>query len=77
MGQGFRQFGRGSEIDIEGPLRVIAFALIAVFAVFGLRQACLNSSVDRPVAFHILRVPGWLALSHSPCIILRALGCWT
>lgn len=37
MGQGFRQFGRAGETDIEGPLRVIAFALVAVFAVFGLR----------------------------------------
>jgi hypothetical protein len=45
--------------------------------MFGMRQACLNSSEDRPLAFHILRVPGWVALSHFPCIILRALGCWT
>lgn len=37
MSQGFRQFSRGGETNFEGPLRVIAFALIAVFAVFGLR----------------------------------------
>jgi penicillin-binding protein 2 len=37
MSQGFRQFGRGNETDLEGPLRVIAFALIAAFSVFGLR----------------------------------------
>jgi penicillin-binding protein 2 len=37
MAQGLRQFGRGGEADLEGPLRVLAFALMAVFAVFGLR----------------------------------------
>jgi hypothetical protein len=45
--------------------------------MYGRGQACLNPSEDRPVDLHFPRVPGWVVLSHSPCIILRALGCWT
>lgn len=37
MAQGFRPFGRGGETDLEGPLRVIAFVIVAVFVLFALR----------------------------------------